>query len=299
MKQSPTRRRFILVAAAFLFLFLLNSISAADQTDKKFLWKLTSSKNTVYLMGSIHLLNKDSYPMPAPFEKAYQECSSLVFETNIDKMDSQETQGLILKNAILPPDQSLSRMISKDTYQLLEKRLSSSGVDITQLDRLSPWMWAITLTVLELHKLGFDPQYGLDRHFFNKAKNDGKKIMSLESVEEQLQLFFDLEPDKQDSLLKKTLKELEITKRLYNEMIQAWRSGDTDKLYTIVVKSFEGHPDILKKMLLDRNEKWVKEIESLIVQNEKALIVVGAAHLSGPDSMVTLLSKKGYYFIQQ
>jgi hypothetical protein len=59
-------------------------------------------------------------------------------------------------------------------------------------------------------------------------------------------------------------------------------------------KSFNEYPSIYNKLFTRRNRNWIPEIKKLMNQHGDALIIVGAGHLVGKDSVIELMKKKGY-----
>ena len=118
-------------------------------------------------------------------------------------------------------------------------------------------------------------------------------------MQEQIQLFSGLDLDRQDALLSKTLTDLEIIETLFSEMVAAWQNGDSAKLDALVRKGFEGHPHLYKLMVVERNARWLPKIIELMGRSENVLVIVGAGHLVGEDSVVDMLVKKGYSVKQQ
>jgi uncharacterized protein YbaP (TraB family) len=53
-------------------------------------------------------------------------------------------------------------------------------------------------------------------------------------------------------------------------------------------------PEIYDRLLVERNANWVESVEPCVKQKTSCFVVVGAAHLVGPDSLVAMLQKKGY-----
>jgi uncharacterized protein YbaP (TraB family) len=166
-------------------------------------------------------------------------------------------------------------------------------------ERFKPWFCALTLGVMEIQRLGFDPAYGIDTHFHNKAKSDGKEIMGLESPEYQIDLFATMDDKDQEALLRQTLEELEVVGAMATEMVEAWKNGDVNKLDAIMKLSFKDYPDMYDRFVVTRNRNWVSIIDALAGQNKNVLVVVGAAHLVGKDSVLNLLKAKGYKIEQQ
>jgi uncharacterized protein YbaP (TraB family) len=274
----------------------VNSVSAqaGAQQKKAFLWSLKTDKATVYLLGSIHLLQADAYPLDKNIEAAYKNSTRICFETDINAAQDPAYQSQMLAQGMYPEGQTLQQNISADTYRLLEKKATASGLPLVQLNRLKPWLCAVTLDALELMKMGFDPQYGIDQYFFGKAKQDGKSLLFFETLDFQMQLFTELTSKEGDALLKQTLKELAVIETMLPDMVNAWKTGDADRLGALMTMSFKDSPEIYNRFVVQRNKAWVPTIERLLAQGGTTMIVVGAGHFGGPDNLLQLLQGKGY-----
>jgi uncharacterized protein YbaP (TraB family) len=161
-------------------------------------------------------------------------------------------------------------------------------------DSLRPWMVAVALVGMELQKLGFNQEHGVDKYFFDKAKKDKKLVVPLETIDFQLGLFSGLTKAESDALLQQTITEISSFKNILNEMTDAWKTGDTAALDKLILQAMREYPDVHKKLLIDRNKDWAGKIEKQLATGKNVFVVVGAAHLVGKDSVVDLLAKKGF-----
>jgi hypothetical protein len=273
--------------------------AAVEQTTKSSLWTVETPSNKIYLLGSLHLLKQDAYPLAAAIEKAYADSRVIIFETDIAALQTPEAQAKLLELGVYPADQNLLGDLDENTRQQLEKKMSEIGLPIEQFSRFKPWFVALTLTTLELQRLGFNPNYGIDMYFFNKAKADGKEIGFLEPAEFQINLLGNMAEADQSDFLNQTLKDLEVVNELAGDLVVSWKNGDADKLHELLSKSFDSYPHLHNRLLIQRNKNWVKQIEGALRKNKNLLFVVGAGHLVGPESVVDLLKKKGYQVNQQ
>ena len=288
------KKKIYLLIVVYLAL-LFTSIPLADaKTGNSFIWSFKSGDNTVYLLGSIHVLNKESYPLPEEIENIYNCCRRIVFETDLDSMNDSSMQGKMLRRGMYPKGQTLSGNISSETYEMLRTKLETSGLSILQFDQFRPWMVALTITGSEMIRLGFDPQLGLDRRYFEMAKKDSKKLLFLESNEFQINLFAGLGRSKQEALLRQVLIEIKIIESMFADMVKAWESGSAEKLNSIMKESFREFPDLHDRFITKRNRSWIAKILNMARQKGDLLVVVGAAHLVGEKSVVDLLRQKGY-----
>ena len=278
---------------------LLILLLAGPVQAKNTLWQVSSGEHTLYLLGSLHALKKDDYPLPPVMEKIYAASSTVVFETDMDEMDSPEIQQKIVTYGRVPAGQTLQQQLSPPTWQRLQHRMAMLKIPEENLTRMKPWLCALTLTVADLERLGFLARYGLDEHFYTRAKQDKKEIIPLESVDFQLSLFYSQSRQEQEEFLLQTLDDLQLADSSSAEMKSAWENGDGEKLYGLIAKSFAGYPHLYKRLVLQRNKNWLPILEKILRREPVTLVVVGAGHLVGPDSVVDLLRRQGYSVVQR
>ncbi|MGC9525459.1 MAG: TraB/GumN family protein [Limnospira sp.] len=275
---------------------LSGSRVADSQTaeSKQFLWEVETPQNRVYLLGSIHVLSQNDYPLPPMMETAFEEAENVVFELDLNELESLETQALMLEKATPPGGQTLRDLIQPETYQVVENTMANLGFPIQVFRNFEPWFVSVSLVALQLQRLGFDPQYGVDRYFFEKAIATQTQILTLETVEEQLSLFDELPPEEQDKLLRQTLEEIDLLETSFQDMLIAWKTGDTQTLANLILTGFQDYPVLAEKIFRDRNQKWMAKIDGFLGDDEDYLIVVGAGHLVGEEGLVAMLRDRGY-----
>lgn len=275
----------LLVAAALV------PTQAAAQN---FLWKATRGQGSVYLVGSVHLLTRDYYPLSPVLEAAFKESDLLVEEVDIAEMTAPDSQLSILMRGMLPADQSLEAVVSPATFALVTRRVADLGMPVEPLKRFKPWMLALTLLSLEWLKAGFDPDLGLDKHFYDRARAEGKTVQGLETLDFQISRFDGMTPNEQDRLLAQTLKELDTQRTAVTTLANAWKAGDTSTIERIVLQDVREEPLMYQRLLVDRNRNWLPKIEALFARRGRAFVVVGAAHLVGADGLISMLRVRGY-----
>jgi uncharacterized protein YbaP (TraB family) len=284
-------RRTSLVAAALVATLLAAASGAADRS---FLWKATRGQSTVYLVGSVHMLSKDYYPLSPALEAAFRDADLLVEELDLGEMYASDSQLKLLARGLLPGGQTLEAVLSPSTYALVGVRAAGLGLPLAPLARFKPWALALTLLGLEWQKAGFDATLGLDRHFYDRARADGKEIRGLETLDFQISFFDGMTMEEQDRLLASTLEELETQTASVTRLADAWRAGDAPTVERIVLQDLRREPRMYQRLLADRNRAWLPQIDALFARPGRAIVVVGAAHLVGPDGLLALLRAKGY-----
>ena len=98
----------------------------------------------------------------------------------------------------------------------------------------------------------------------------------------------------QEALLRATLDDLDSQMSNVKTMAEAWSRGDTGSLEKLLLTEMKTAPDLYARLLVERNANWVASVETCVTQKTSCFVVVGAAHLIGPDSLVAMLRKKGY-----
>jgi hypothetical protein len=286
------RLRRLSFAVSLFALFTVSVACAQEKPARHSLWKVHGKTNAVYLFGSIHFLKTNFYPLPQPIEDAYKRSSTVMFEVDFAEMGA--AQAKLLAAGMLPEGEKLSQHVSPETYEMLQSYLRDNLGSAAMLDQFRPWLASVTLLTIELMKLGYDPQQGVDRYFYNKAQRDKKRVAAFETAEFQLGLFTGLTKKEQDQMLSESVREVKKIKGFLSDIVNAWRTGDAKALDKLVVEEMRGYPEVHKKLLLDRNERWAAQLVDQLAGKEDVFVVVGAAHLVGLGSVVELLQKKGY-----
>ena len=289
----PRGWRLIAIAAllgASSFVYAQTEATAS----RGLLWKATRNQGVVYLVGSLHMLTKEYYPLGSDLEAAFAESDLLVEEIDLGLLLAPESQMALLRESLLPADQSLDQVVSSETYALVTERVGRLGLPLEPLRRFKPWGLALTLLGLEWQKAGFDQSLGLDRYFFDRAQGEGMQVQGLETVEFQISRFNEMTADEQDRLLAQTLNEFETQVGAVTELANSWKSGDAETIERIVLHDLKDEPGLYESLLVERNRNWLPTIEALFDRPRSAFLVVGAAHLVGPDGLVAMLQSKGY-----
>lgn len=301
--QEVVMNRMWRKAAIVLIIFTLSfSITYGQGNTKSFLWKIDTPNGASYLLGSVHFLKQEHYPLNPAIENAYTQTDVLAVEANLSGPNAMAVSAKMLQAGIYQDEQTLKGNLSTKTYDLLLKKLEENSMTVDSLQKFKPWMVGMTILSMELMKLSFKPEFGIDMYFLNKATEDKKTIVELEGAEFQLNLFNSFSKEEDESFLLSTILEISQLKTQMDDMIDAWVKGDAaglQKMMTGHVKKAPQLKDIYKKINDDRNVGMVKKIETYLNSGKHHLVVVGAAHLVGPNGILQLLKNKGFTVTQQ
>jgi uncharacterized protein len=270
-----------------------------DAAASNFVWKATSpAGKTIYLAGSVHLLSADYYPLAPAFDQAFDATELLVEELDMAEMLAPSSQLKMLQRGMLPAGQSLDKVLSPATLKLVGDTLTSLGMPFEPLKQFKPWMLAVTMQSLAWQKAGFDANLGLDKHFYDRARQAGRPVQGLETMDFQLSQFDGLPAAVQERMLAETAKEIGATEATFTRMTQAWKSGDPAAVEQQIADDLKREPEMYSRLLVERNRTWFPKIEALFDRPKPAFVVVGAAHLVGPDGLIAMLQAKGYTLTQ-
>jgi len=286
--------KLVLVIPLLLIVVNHGYLLSMDNSDgQAFIWKVETGNNKVYLLGSIHLLKQENYPLHEKIENAFNDAQKIVFEVNMDSIKSPKVQQLVLGKAKYSNDKTLKSTIGDSIFQLTSQKTEPLGINLEQLNGFKPWFVSISIVAVKLQHLGFDPKFGVDLHFVTKAKAENKQTFGLETFEDQFNLFDSFSDEIQVEFLLQTLAELETLEEEFNLILKAWSEGDVLNLEKHLLSTFLDYPALYEKLLVERNKKWMISIEKFLKDDVNYLIIVGAAHLIGEEGLIKLLQKKG------
>jgi len=267
----------------------------ADKAGKSFLWELEGAAGKSYLLGSVHFLKKEHYPLKAVIEEGFEQTDVLAVEADLSGENMMKQAMIIMQKGMYTGEETIKDNLSEETYNVVEKKLKADGMDIESFSKFKPWFLAMTVSSMKLLKLGFNPEHGIDFYFLGKASGK-KEIAELEGVDFQVKLFEGLSKEENEGFLLSTIKEADRMGKELEDLIDAWATGDTEKMEGILKeneKETGGLDNVYKKILDDRNEKMVEKIIDYLKSEKTYFIVAGAAHMVGGKGIVRLLESRG------
>ncbi len=272
----------------------------AQAPPKHFLWAVRQAGGPpTYLMGSLHVLTPDYYPLKPAIEKAFASSKVLIEEVDLDELTNPTLMMSVAGKAMFTDGRTLDQVIAPDLYKLVVARAEKAGLPAIAIQRMKPWMAAVALAAPALKDAGFNADLGVDKYFFDKAKTAGLERRGLETVSYQLDRFDQMPMPEQEAMLKALIADLDTQLSNVKTLADAWVAGESQTLERLLLAAFLESPAMYERLLVERNRNWVAPIEQCVQQKQACFVVVGAAHLVGPHSVVALLQKKGYSVEQQ
>lgn len=280
-------KRFIL---SVVLVILSCTLASAESS----VWKVQKGKSIIYLGGTCHLLRDTDFPLPPEFDKAYKASEVVVFETDIGKFQDPVLQQMLLSKAVYTDGSTIDNHLTARTYEELRAYCEANGIPLDALRQFKPSMLMVTLTVMELMKLGVTQQ-GVDKFIYERANKDKKIVGGLETADEQLNYIISMADGVEDEFVAYSIRDMKALKQNYDILVNAWRMGDVEKLDALMVAEIKTRlPKLYKKLITDRNGNWLPLIEAYQKTPRTEFILVGVAHLVGPEGIIETLKKKGY-----
>lgn len=286
------------VAAGLVALALVIApVAAQDKAagvDAPPLWKIEGPKGRVFLFGSFHLLPADVKWRTPTVDSALNEARVVVVEADLAAgQDPQVMQALITKYGLLPQGQTLSSVLPAKLHAEFERTASELGLPAAAFAPLRPWLVAVTMGVQLFVKQGFDPKQGVDQQVAAWAQANGRALATLETNESQLEVLAGLTREQEIEFLAVMLQQVREMPQAVGALLNAYRKGDVAALESMLNIGLDGFPVLRRRVLKERHDRWLPQIEKMIADGRTHVIVVGLAHLVGHDSIIALLRAKG------
>lgn len=298
-------KKILFVICALLMVSCAGVFKKGSSEHKHFLWKVSDENSSVWVLGSIHFADSSFYPLDSVVETAFVNAEELAAEINInDDSVSQDVAKKMLKQGVLPNGTTLDQVLPEGMWKTIDSLCLAWNYPPILLKRFRPWFAATTLSGIAFQRAGIDPNYGIDAVLLERAANEGKTIVGLETAEEQVNAVADTGTSDSAGIfyMKTTLREISELDSMVAQIIRAWKTGDVelmrkamnedefvDEADSTVQKDFE------ERIYTSRNAKMAESIEEFLKDDRKVFVVVGAAHLTlDDDNVISLLQKKGF-----
>jgi len=197
---------------------------------------------------------------------------------------------------------TLRDRLTPAAWEKLAAAAREYGLPPAAIERSRPGLVAMMLVMQAYERQGFDPELGIDKHFLDAARAQGKPVRELESVDRQLELVLDLDDELDDILIVQLLEELDDLAGLVGRMVEAWRQGDAVALDAMLQAQSGDDPRMAawyRRLLDDRNVAMADSLDAWLRGDVDVCVVVGAGHFTGERGLVRLLGDRGWTVTQR
>jgi uncharacterized protein YbaP (TraB family) len=298
--MSPLARfkRLSLLASITGFSLLVSaSVSAASAPTnsgggKHCLWRVTNAKAPFYLLGSIHRLRDSDYPLPSLIEQAIGQ--SQVFYFEVDPNRDDEFGRKLDAASKLPRGVEIKDRLHQKTWDYLRTGARGGNFDWVHLRA-----WAIAMYVLDypVHER-LSSAYGIDNYVEKKARARNCSMRGLESVDAHVAVFGGMSDIESEAYLLQAIVYADRHDAFIRDMVSAWRTGNTERIASMEEPVVKEAPGLNPRFTTWRNTRWVPVIDNAIKSGKPTMVVAGAAHFSGSQSVIAMLRARGYQIEQ-
>lgn len=277
-------------------LLMLSSCAQAGQPTKPVdadpaIWVMRDADTTIYLFGTVHVLKPEIAWFNDEVKQAFDRSDELVLE--MIEPAPEQMAGLVARLAYNPEGPTITSLLSPKDRARYISTAQREGVQWQNIDKFDPWMAAVTLSTTPLKRLGYDAKSGAEDVLNRAARDSGKRIVGLETAEQQLGYFDSLPRDLQVKYLNSAVEELPTMPRQFATLIKSWSKGDAQAIGREMNSSLDKTPELAKVLLYDRNRRWADWIVQRMEQPGTVFIAVGAGHLAGKGSVQDDLAQRG------
>ena len=258
------------------------------------LWQMQTRAGDVLLLGSVHMLRAQDYPLTDALEAAYERSNRVVLELDLGKLDPVDMQLALHRMGLAADGETLQSLMGTEPWDQAIGLSDELGVELRRLMAVKPWYAALTIANLEMVRLGFRPEHGIEQYITRRSLEDGKPVHGLETIEYQLGIFDGMPLADQRRLLLQTLQDARRMEEDMDGLIEAWNRGDAGELGELLGEGFEDYGSLYDTLVVRRNEEWLPQVEAWAEKGGTTLVVVGALHLVGEDSLIEMLKDRGH-----
>lgn len=258
---------------------------------KSSVWIAEKDGHSIIIAGSVHLVHPSQLPLPAEYLKAFSLSERVVFEIDLDEMN-QSTSLVRMISTFRLKATTLDKTLRSDVWQDLNTVMNEYNIPRALLAYDAAFM-SFSLPLIILKSQGY--QEGIDKLLYDQAKRDGKKIIGLETFDEQLKALATLQEIDPNILIKQTLKEIKKPQFSLDNLIkELYRGQQTMLEKQIAIYDTKEMETFYQVLLINRNKAWIPKIDQFTKDSTKTMVVIGAMHLAGNDSVLQLLKEQGY-----
>ncbi|MBV7256389.1 TraB/GumN family protein [Pacificimonas sp. WHA3] len=284
-------KSLILLGALFASVSSASNMSPSRADANPALFSVADEDTTIYLLGTVHILDEDTVWFDDEVKTAFDASSELVIE--MLEPSPAEMQSILLSKAIDTTGPTLSQTLKPETMARLTEEVAKGGISLSALEPMDPWFAALTLVQFQFQRAGLSPETGVEKILTSAAKASGKSVAGLEEFAWQIDLFDSLPEDQQVEFLEQGIADLADAETYISQLIEIWSAGDVDRLANLVNESLAQDDNLRARLLVNRNASWAEWIETRLKDPGTVFMAVGAGHLGGEDSVQDMLAERG------
>lgn len=263
--------------------------------NAQLLWEISGNhlKQKSYLFGSHHLVPISFLDSIKGIYPAFNSCENVVGEIILD--DPAVIKKL-QQAAVITTGKTAKDWLTDEQYAVADSILKSTiGMGLQELRFFKPAMIE-NIYVLALYDRYFqrDEDFQIDSYFQKIGKKEGKRLFSLETVEEQIQLLLESKSlEEQAQSLYETLTSSAELLTQIEALNDKYLAQDLEGLLELNNNDTTQTEEERFALIDKRNIRWAEILPKQLALGNN-FIIVGAMHLPGENGLIHLLQKQGY-----
>ncbi|MGB1242130.1 MAG: TraB/GumN family protein [Chitinophagales bacterium] len=269
------------------------------------MWKIEGNdlEEPSYLYGTMHSQDKRVHDLGKLAVPYINECDAVALELVIDSTQMLKMM-LTMFGEMMMKDTTLQDLYEAENYQKVRtfviEKLGPMAI-LFKIEEMKPLF--ISLFIDEMStmdsKIGREMEVALDQFFQAVGEEMGKKLIGVETFEEQMNAFNRIPLTEQAAMLLEGVIESEgegetMQDTSMQTLMHYYLKQDLEGLMEWYDKEQEYSDSSFDAIiLLERNYRMADRMDE-IIQAQNTFIAVGALHLPGEDGLIDLLSQKGY-----
>lgn len=257
------------------------------------LWVVKDADSTVYLFGTVHYLRPGTAWGSDKADAAFAAADQ--FWVEVADQDDPSVVAAVAQQHGVTPDRPLSSILSAGDFAAFDKAAQGIGANGAALDAYRPWLAAFMVAGTAPMQAGYRPEAGADKTLMDRARAEGKTIHGFETADRQLRLIAGMSEEAQVAYLNNYVRNGgQIVPKL-DQTVAAWLKGDVAEVGRLNrLDTRDVHEDIHRAALVVRNADWTDQIETMMQGSGSAFVAVGVAHLADQDSIIDMLTARGF-----
>ncbi len=288
--------RFVLglCTVAYLALGAVSAFAepAAGVFDQGLLWRVEKPGVVPsYLFGTVHLADKRVTTLPDVVRKQFDAARSFAMEVSADQANAATLAG----HMMYLDGRDLARVAGEELFRRLKPLTAALGVPGEMLKFFKPWALVLLLQMPQQQM-----EDVLDFILQRMAREQGKALSYLESVDEQVAAFENMSEAEQIALLRHAVETHHELKAETEKLLQAYIRRDLAAMWQLGEADMARRPELKplkqvfdQRLLFDRNTRMLERMRRQL-ESGAAFIAVGALHLYGEKGLLSLLARAGY-----
>ena len=275
------------------------SSAAWEPTEKALLWSVRKKGfKPSFVYGTIHLIDKESFFLPAKTEESIAASNSIVYEINMEDMSDMGAQMGMLTKAFMNDGVTLKDLLSDDDYEMVENHFEDKGLPMMFLQRIKPMFLSVLVgDDMDPSMLQNGDMLSYEMELEKIASKNNLASGGLETIEYQLSIFDKIPYEDQAAMLMDAIKASgEEDTGMLDLFVKMYTDQDLKKMHDYTLHEESGMAKYADILLYDRNTNWIPKMEEHM-KLEPTFFAVGAGHLGGTKGVLALLKERGFEVI--